>query len=117
MNKVELINSVARKTNLDRAVVDKALSGSLDEIVIALQQKQEVHLAGFGTFLAKDRHARMGVNPLKPKERIQMPATVVPKFKSGKTLKDALKPGAQKVTQKSTDAEKKESSAESTPTI
>ncbi|MBT7228017.1 DNA-binding protein, partial [Candidatus Parcubacteria bacterium] len=35
--------------------------------------------------------ARMGVNPQNPKEKIQIPAVVVPKFKSGKTLKDALK--------------------------
>jgi nucleoid DNA-binding protein len=31
------------------------------------------------------------VNPQKPTERIQIPEVRVPKFKAGKTLKDALK--------------------------
>jgi DNA-binding protein HU-beta len=60
-------------------------------IIERLKQNKEVTLTGFGTFSAKERHARMGVNPQNPKEKIQIPAVVVPKFKSGKTLKDALK--------------------------
>jgi len=33
----------------------------------------------------------MGVNPKKPGEKIQIPAMTVPKFKAGKSLKDALR--------------------------
>jgi len=41
--------------------------------------------------LARERAARMGVNPQNPSEKMQIPAVVVPKFKAGKALKDALK--------------------------
>lgn len=92
MNKADIISQLARKHGVEKPVVDKIVNGLFDEIISQLQQGQEVTFAGFGSFMAKARHARMGVNPLKPNEKIQMPATVVPKFKAGKTLKDSLKP-------------------------
>lgn len=92
MNKAEIIQQISRKLNVDKSVVDQVVNGTLDEIVAQLKQGQEVTFAGFGSFIPKARHARMGVNPLKPTEKIQMPATTVAKFKAGKTLKDALKP-------------------------
>ena len=52
---------------------------------------REVTITGFGTFLSRTRHARGGVNPQKPSERITIPEVKVAKFKTGKTLKDALK--------------------------
>lgn len=93
MNKAEIISQLARKLNVDKSVVDRIVNGLFDEVIDQLKAGQEVTFAGFGSFMAKARHARIGVNPLNPKERIQMPATVVPKFKAGKTLKDSLKPG------------------------
>jgi DNA-binding protein HU-beta len=99
MNKAEIIQSIARKTNLDKTVVDQVINSMLDEVVAQMKNGQEVTFAGFGSFMPKARHARMGVNPLKPTERIQMPETVVAKFKAGKTLKDALKPHKEVATQ------------------
>lgn len=60
-------------------------------VIEQLKAGDEVTLTGFGTFIAKFRSARGGVNPQKPEERIQVPAVTVPKFRAGKTLKDALK--------------------------
>ncbi|MBI4143089.1 HU family DNA-binding protein, partial [Candidatus Uhrbacteria bacterium] len=48
-------------------------------------------ITGFGTFLSKERKGRVGVNPRNPTEKIQIPSVRVPKFKAGKTLKDALR--------------------------
>ena len=56
-----------------------------------LQGSGEVTLTGFGTFSARVRSARMGVNPQRPSERIHVPEVVIPKFKTGKAFKDALK--------------------------
>jgi DNA-binding protein HU-beta len=65
---------------------------SLVTIIIGeLKAGNEVTITGFGTFLPRTRHARGGVNPQKPNERIQIPEVTVAKFKTGKTLKDALK--------------------------
>ncbi|MCC6639463.1 HU family DNA-binding protein [Candidatus Falkowbacteria bacterium] len=91
MNKAQLISMIANKTGVAKPAVEQTINAVFDEIIDTLKKKEEVTIAGFGTFSAKERHARMGVNPLKPTEKIQMPATVVPKFKAGKTLKDALK--------------------------
>ncbi|MFZ2969879.1 MAG: HU family DNA-binding protein, partial [Minisyncoccia bacterium] len=53
--------------------------------------EEKVAFTGFGTFSVSKRAARVGVNPQKPGEKIQIPAMTVPKFKAGKSLKDAVK--------------------------
>lgn len=60
-------------------------------IVEELKNDQEVSITGFGTFLTRTRHARGGVNPRNPEERITIPEVRVAKFRTGKNLKDALK--------------------------
>jgi DNA-binding protein HU-beta len=62
-----------------------------DFVTAELKAGGEVTIAGFGTFSARVRQGRMGVNPQKPTEKIQIPSVTVPKFKAGKALKDALK--------------------------
>jgi DNA-binding protein HU-beta len=91
MNKAELMDKIAEKTGVDKKEVIKVLEGFEEVVIKSLQSGQEVTLTGFGTWLAKFRSARGGVNPQKPSERIQVPAVTVPKFRAGKTLKDALK--------------------------
>ena len=48
-----------------------------------------MQLVGFGVFDIKERGSRIGRNP-KTKESIEIPASVVPVFKAGKALKDAV---------------------------
>jgi len=91
MNKAALIEAVASKTKLTKKQVDEILSTAIDTIMETLKSGDSVTIAGFGTFSAKTRHARMGVNPQNPKERIEIPEVIIPKFKAGKALKDALK--------------------------
>ena len=91
MNKPELINLIAEKSGLEKSAVEKFLQTFETVVIENLKKGEDVTLAGFGTFSAKQRHARMGVNPQRPSEKIEIPAVVVPKFKAGKTLKDSLK--------------------------
>lgn len=91
MNKAELIEKLAQKLNVQKKDTEKMVDTLLETIIESLKEGREVTLTGFGTFMAKERSARAGVNPLNPKERIQIPAVTIPKFKAGKTLKDALK--------------------------
>lgn len=91
MNKIELIEKIAAKTGVDKKDVVKVLEGFEEVVIDSLKAGMEVTLTGFGTFLAKFRSARGGVNPQNPSERIQIPAVTVPKFRAGKSLKDALK--------------------------
>ena len=91
MNKLELIEQLAAKANLSRPQSEGAVNGLLEIITSTIKSGGEVTITGFGTFSSKRREARMGVNPQKPQEKIQIPAVTVPKFQAGKTLKDALK--------------------------
>lgn len=91
MNKLELIEQLAAKANLSRQQSEGAVNGLVEIITATIKSGGEVTITGFGTFSSKRREARMGVNPQKPQEKIQIPAVTVPKFKAGKTLKDALK--------------------------
>ncbi|MBI4652635.1 HU family DNA-binding protein [Candidatus Kuenenbacteria bacterium] len=91
MNKAELIQVIADKVGVKKVEAEKMVSTFIDVVTATLKKKGEVVLTGFGTFSAKKRAARVGVNPQKPTEKIKIAATTVPKFKAGKTLKDALK--------------------------
>lgn len=91
MNKAELIDKLAEKTGLVKKQVEDVLQGFEDTVIETLKGDGEVTLTGFGTFMAKERSARTGVNPQNPTEKIQIAAVRVPKFKAGKSLKDALK--------------------------
>lgn len=91
MNKAELIDRLAQRANVTKKQAEDLLDGFEHEVIAALKGGGEVTLTGFGTFQARQRSARAGVNPRNPSERIQMPAVTVPKFTAGKRLKDALK--------------------------
>lgn len=90
MNKKEVVDAVASKTELNKKNAEAAVNAVLDVITETLQKRGTVSFTGFGTFSTSDRAARAGVNPL-TKEKIQIPATTVPKFKAGKSLKEAVK--------------------------
>jgi len=91
MNKAALIERLALEASVSKKQAEAMLEGLTKIIIRELKAGNEVTLTGFGTFLARTRHARGGVNPQNPTERIQIPEVVVAKFKTGKTLKDALK--------------------------
>lgn len=91
MNKAELADVIAEKLSVPKKQAEDMLEVFENTIISTLKAGGEVSLTGFGTFSAKRREARMGVNPQNPSERIQIPTVTVPKFKAGKTLKDSLK--------------------------
>jgi len=91
MNKAKLTETIASKTSIHKKDVEKVLDTFEQTTMETLKSGNEVTLTGFGTFSARIRSARMGVNPRNPKEKIQIPQVIVPKFKSGKNLKEFLK--------------------------
>ena len=91
MNKAALIERIAAEANISKKQADDMVEAFVKIVIGELKAGNEVTLAGFGTFMVKTRHARGGVNPQRPTERIQIPEVRVAKFKTGKTLKDALK--------------------------
>jgi len=91
MNKAILIEKIAAATQLNRRQVENVIDSFVKLTIEELKHGGKVSLVGFGTFESRTRHSRGGVNPQKPNERIQIPEVKVAKFKTGKTLKDALK--------------------------
>ena len=89
MNKAELINAVAASAEVSKKDAEAVVTATFNAITEALTQGEKVQLVGFGSFEVKKRAERIGRNP-KNKESIQIPASVVPVFKAGKALKDAV---------------------------
>ena len=90
MNKTELIDKIAEKSNLTKVDAKKALDATVEAIKEALVAGDKVALIGFGTFSVNTRAAREGINP-RDKVKIQIPEKKVAKFKAGAELADALK--------------------------
>ncbi|MFC4103733.1 MULTISPECIES: HU family DNA-binding protein [Paenibacillus] len=89
MNKTELIAKVAELTDLSKKDASKAVDAVFDAISDALQSGDKVQLVGFGNFEVKSREARKGRNP-QTGEEIDIPASKIPSFKAGKSLKDLV---------------------------
>lgn len=90
MNKTDLANAMAAAAGLSKVDSKKALDAALDAISEALRSGDKVALLGFGTFSVSERPARTGINPA-TKEKIEIAAKKVIKFKPGAELADSVK--------------------------
>ena len=84
MTKTDLVNAIAA-TGLSKADSKKALDAVVGAISGALKEGDKVAILGFGTFSVNERPAREGINPA-TKEKIQIAAKKVVKFKAGEEL-------------------------------
>jgi DNA-binding protein HU-beta len=89
MTKIELIDQVAEKVELSKKEVERILEVIIGAVQNALKEGQKVSVTGLGTFIVKEKKARMARNP-KTGEQVQVPAKKAPKFKAGKELKEIL---------------------------
>lgn len=91
MNKVALIEAVMKAAGIEvKKEALTAVNAVFDTITKTLSKGEEVAVAGFGTFKVVKRAARMGVNP-KTGQKIQIAASIKPKFRASKNLKEAVK--------------------------
>ncbi len=91
MTKGDLINIAAESANITKKAASEALEAVLDAITVSLKKGDSVTLTGFGTFRVSKRAARAGVNPRNPMQKIKIPSMLLPAFKAGKSLKDAVR--------------------------
>ena len=89
-NKAELVDRVAKKTQLTKKDVSATVEALFETIQEALKAGEKVQVIGFGNFEVRERAARKGRNP-QTNEVIEIAASKVPAFKAGKALKDAVK--------------------------
>ena len=89
MNKSELVDAIASASKLSKNDTESAVNALFDVIAKALKKKDDVRIVGFGTFTAVPQKARDGRNP-RTGEKLKIPASIQPKFRAGKSLKESL---------------------------
>lgn len=86
MNKKELVNAIATKTNLTQKQAGAVLDAFTGAIEATVTSGEKFALLGFGTFESKKTAAKKARNP-RTGETIEVPAKTVPVFKPGKSFK------------------------------
>ena len=89
MNKQEFINRVAETAGLSKNDAKNAVNAVLETITTEVANGQEVSFTGFGKFTSVNRAARTAKIP-GTNTTVEVPATVVPKFKVGAVFKSAV---------------------------
>jgi len=89
VNKAELVDLIADKADISKASAARVLDATLEGVVAALRDGDQVALVGFGTFSVKQRAERQGRNP-KTGEPMTIVASRSVGFKPGKSLRDAI---------------------------
>ena len=89
MTKADLIDEVAKHSDLSKKDAEVIVQAVLDSIVESLKNGGKVELRGFGSFRLRERASRQGRNP-KTGEKVFVPAKKVPYFKPGKDLKELI---------------------------
>ncbi len=86
MNKTELIEAIAKSSELTKADAERAVSAMIATVVKTVAKGDTVTLVGFGTFKSSKRAARTGRNPATGAV-LKIAATTVPRFTAGATFK------------------------------
>jgi len=89
VNKSELVDQIAAKTNLARSDVAKVVDAFTSAVSQSVARGEKVVLSGFGTFHRKARARRVGRN-IGADEPVAVPATTVPAFRPGKPFRQQV---------------------------
>jgi len=89
MNRVELVEAMAKEAGLSKKDADAALKAFTTTVQKELKKGHKVQLVGFGTFEVSKRAKREGRNP-QTGEKMVIKASKTPRFKAGKAFKDLL---------------------------
>ncbi len=89
MTKAELVEQVAKNTQLTKKHAEVIVNTVFESIVDSLKDGEKIELRGFGSFRIRERGSRIGRNP-KTGARVDVPSKRIPYFKPGKQLKELL---------------------------
>ena len=88
--KADLVEEVARATELTKKQAELIVESVFDGIIASLRAGQKIELRGFGSFKLRQRGARLARNPKKSGVKVMVPPKRVPYFKPGKKLKELI---------------------------
>jgi integration host factor subunit beta len=89
MNKSELIEALAEKTNLPIREASSITNTLIDTMSDALASGDSIEIRGFGSFVVKEYDSYIGRNP-KTGEKIKVAPKKLPFFKVGKDLREKV---------------------------
>jgi len=89
ITKAELVEVVARETELAKRDAELLVEIALESVIEALNRGEKVELRGFGSFRVRARGARRGRNP-KTGAAVEIPEKRVSYFKAGKELREVI---------------------------
>ncbi len=89
MNKTDLIEKVAAELESTKSDATRYVETVLEAIAGGVKEDAKVTIAGFGTFLRKQRAGRIGVNPI-TKAPIEIKPSKTCTFRASPALKGAL---------------------------
>lgn len=90
MTKRDLIIRISKETGLIQQDVLAVVQKMLDYITEALAAGDHIEFRDFGIFDVKLRRARVGRNPNRPENTIQIPPRKVVKFKPGRKMQKLI---------------------------
>ena len=90
MTKADLVAIMAKTAGGSKTAAEKAMNAMVSGIVESLRRGRRVTISGFGTFVVTRRAARNGRNPRTGKE-IKIPSAKVPRFRTSRSLKVAIR--------------------------
>lgn len=90
MNNKEFTQRLSAEIKTSVSDTRKMLDSLIDELSIALENGEAVHLSNLGVFETKKRKERIIVNP-STKQRLLVPPKIVVNFKPVSSIKDKLK--------------------------
>lgn len=90
MTKAEIVNEVAKATNVDKATVQTVVDKFMDCVKDSLAKGNPVYLRGFGSFIIKHRAEKAARNITK-NTTMTIPAHDVPAFKPAKVFVNVVK--------------------------
>ena len=89
LTKKEIINSIYMQLGYSKKLIENILEDVFEIILESLKEKGKVKISNFGTFILRNKKARVGRNP-KTKEEAVISQRNVILFKPSKLLKDKI---------------------------
>tara|TARA_B100000678_G_scaffold73703_1_gene60577 strand:- start:146 stop:421 length:276 start_codon:yes stop_codon:yes gene_type:complete len=89
MTKAELVGKLANKSKLSRKQAVDVVNAITQSISDSLAGGDKVEIRGFGSFVIRERNARIAHNP-RSREIVEVPAKRVPFFKAGNDLRKVV---------------------------
>ena len=89
MTKAELVGKLANKIKLNRKQAEDVVNAITQSISDSLAGGDKVEIRGFGSFVIRERNARIAHNP-RSREIVEVPAKRVPFFKAGNDLRKVV---------------------------